>query len=456
MSERQGRILVVDDDDDVRTAARLLLKRHFASVEVLAGPEELPERLARESFDAILLDMNFATGRISGREGLDWLQRIREIDGDAVVVLMTAYGDAGLAVEAIKHGATDFVLKPWQNEKLIATLTSAVSLRQSRDEVGRLKERQSELAVPATDLIAQSAAMAQVMRLVAKAAPSDASVLILGENGTGKEVIAREIWRQSSRADEVFLGVDLGSVPETLFESELFGHVKGAFTDARADRMGRFQAASGGTLFLDEIGNLPLHLQAKLLRVLESREVVPVGSDRPVPVDVRLLCATNSDLESAAEQGAFRPDLLYRINTVQVELPPLRSRPEDIAPLVKHFLSRYAHKYGRSGLDVSSDALGRLKDYHWPGNVRELAHAVERALILSESTTLVAEDFALSVRSQSKGQQGLRFESLNLEEVEGQVIAFVLAKHEGNVSRAARELGITRTSLYRRIEKYGL
>jgi DNA-binding NtrC family response regulator len=458
VSIHPGQVLVVDDDEDVRTAARLLLKRHFESVDTLDDPGELPARLEAESPDVILLDMNFAAGRNSGQEGLDWLERVMAADPGAVVVLMTAYGDAQLAVEGLKRGATDFVLKPWQNEKLIATLASAAQLKQSRNEVDWLRKRQAALSGegPAPGLIAGSHAMRQVLKLVSKAAPTDANVLIQGENGTGKELIAREIWRQSGRSDDVFLGVDLGSLPENLFESELFGHVKGAFTDANKDRMGRFQAASGGTLFLDEIGNLPPHLQAKLLRALEQREVIPVGADRPIAVDVRLVCATNRDLQAATDSGEFRPDLLYRINTVQIELPPLRARPEDIDPLADHFLSRYSHKYGLADKQLSDSARQGLKEYHWPGNVRELGHAIERAIILSEGDELGAEDFFLSVRGQAGGRHDLRFDSLQLDDVECQVIAFVLNKHQGNISHAASELGITRTSLYRRIEKYGL
>jgi DNA-binding NtrC family response regulator len=458
MSETLGQILVVDDDEDVRTAARLLLKRHFDSVEILTSPDGLVELLGERKFDVILLDMNFAVGRISGREGLDWLSRIREIDPTAVVVLMTAYGDAGLAVEAIKRGATDFVLKPWHNEKLIATLAAATELKRSRNEVNWLRERQAALAqqAGARDLISESPAMRAVLKLIAKAAPTDANVLVLGENGSGKEVIAREIWRQSSRSEEIFLGVDLGSLPENLFESELFGHVKGAFTGAQKDRMGRFQAAAGGTLFLDEVGNLPLHLQVKLLRALEEREVIPVGADQPVPVDVRLIAATNRDLEAAIGEGSFRADFLYRINTVQIELPPLRAHPEDIRPLTEHFLARYSQKYGLPAKRLSDAALKRLREYHWPGNVRELSHALERALILSDSDPLQADDFLLSVRGQAGGQHDLRFDSLDLDEVERRVVEFVLSKHEGNISRAAAELGITRTRLYHRIEKYQL
>ena len=371
---------------------------------------------------------------------------------------MTAYGDAQLAVEAIKLGASDFVLKPWQNDKLVATISQAARLRRSQVEVSWLRQRQIELAdeAPPDHFIAESPAMKKVLKLVAKVAPSDANILILGENGTGKELVARQVWRQSARSDEVFLGVDLGAVPETLFESELFGHLKGAFTDARKDRMGRFQAASKGTLFLDEIGNLPPHSQAKLLRVLEQREVIPVGADQPVSVDVRLVCASNRDLQADADSGQFRTDLLYRVNTVQVQIPPLRERREDIEPLITAFLEKYASKYKLSQRGLTREASRRLRQYHWPGNVRELEHAVERALILSEGDKLDVDDFFLAVRGADAAGQALSFKSLNLEDVEHRVVEFVIAKHQGNISRAAKELGITRTSLYRRIEKYQL
>ena len=457
MAKQAGQILVVDDDPDVLTAARLLIKRHFASVVVLDNPEKIRAAMAEHAVDVVLLDMNFASGRNTGKEGLNWLTRIREDDPEAVVILMTAYGDAELAVEAMQLGATDFVLKPWQNEKLIATLGAGVALRRSRGEVRQLKARQAALSDTApSQLIAQSAEMQRVLQLVSKAAPTDVNVLIRGENGTGKEVIAREIWRQSQRSDAVFLGVDLGSLPETLFESELFGHVKGAFTDAVKDRMGRFQAADGGTLFLDEIGNLPLHLQAKLLRTLETREVMPVGADRPSPFDVRLIAATNANLEDAIDNETFRPDLLYRINTIQIELPPLRSRQADIPLLAQHFLNRYARKYNAGEKSLSADAVERMQAYAWPGNVRELEHAIERAVIMGESNVLGPDDFMLSIQANSHSGGRLQFSSLDLETVEKEVVRFVLERHDGNVSHAAKELGITRTSLYRRMEKYEL
>jgi DNA-binding NtrC family response regulator len=458
MASRIGRILVVDDDSGVLTAARLLLKRHFAVVQTESDPERLPE-LLRAGFDVVLLDMNFARGADSGAEGLEWLERILKIEPGMVIVLMTAYGDVATAVQAIKSGATDFVLKPWQNEKLLATVTSALRLHDSRDEVARLRSRERELVGAASGtaqrLIGDAPGMTEVFELVRRAAPTDANVLILGESGVGKELIARLLHQQSKRAAEVFMSVDLGAVNQSLFESELFGHRKGAFTDAREDRAGRFQAASGGTLFLDEIGNLPLHLQGKLLSALEQREVTPLGSDRAVAIDVRLVCATNKSLAQMCRAGDFREDLLYRINTVEIRVPPLRERMQDIAQLFEHFVDIYARKYNLPAKRLSAGALKRLEAHSWPGNIRELRHAVERALIMSDAPGLESKDFFFSPDT-SRADGALRLDDYNLETVEHRVIQAVLEKHAGNVSRAARELGITRTSLYRRMEKYGL
>jgi DNA-binding NtrC family response regulator len=458
MSTRSGRILVVDDDSGVLTAARLLLKRHFAVVQTESDPHKLPE-LVRAGFDVVLLDMNFARGSNSGAEGLAWLRKILEIDPGLVVVLMTAYGDVSTAVSAIKSGATDFVLKPWQNEKLIATVTAGLTLRDSRDEVARLRTRERELVDAATGapqpVIGNAPAMRDVFELVRRAAPTDANVLILGESGVGKELVAKLLHSQSKRAGEVFMSVDLGAVSQTLFESELFGHRKGAFTDAREDRAGRFQAASRGTLFLDEIGNLPLHLQGKLLSALEQRAVTPLGSDRAIPVDVRLVSATNKPLAELARAREFREDLLYRINTVEIRVPPLRARPDDVAPLFEHFVEIYARKYNLPPKRLSRGALKRLEAYAWPGNVRELRHAVERALIMSDAPMLDAKDFLLTQDAGTAGD-ALKLDDYNLEIVENRVIQAALEKNAGNVSRAAKALGITRASLYRRMEKYGL
>ena len=392
-------ILVVDDDNDVLTAARLLLKRHFEGVATANQPERIPALLAETAFDVVLLDMNFVTGVRSGREGLTWMARILEIDPDAVVVLMTAYSAVDTAVEAMKLGAFDFVAKPWQNEKLIATVGAALGHRRSRVEAARLKRQNRELAAeinrPSDLVLGESPAMRRVFELVTKAAPTDANVLILGENGTGKELVAREIHRQSARADAVFMSVDLGAIAETVIQSELFGHRKGSFTGASENRIGRFQAATGGTLFLDELGNIPRHLQAKLLTALERREVVPVGANAPVAIDVRVISATNAPRSELVDEAIFRQDLLYRLNTVEIVLPPLRERVEDIPLLADHFMRVYARKYGRAVRRIAEDAMAAIVAYPWPGNVRALRHALERAIILSEGDTLRLGDFPL-------------------------------------------------------------
>ena len=404
MTQNAEKILIVDDDDDVLLAARLLLKQNNYEVHCEKDPRRIPARLRAAPWDVILLDMNFTQDASSGREGFYWLQEIRALDPEAVVVLTTAYGDVEMAVRAIKAGATDFVLKPWNNEKLLATLSAAVSLRQARREAQRLRSRQrqlsADLAQPFSEFIGRSPAMQEVFATIRKVAATDANVLILGENGTGKELVAHEIHRQSLRADEVFIGVDMGGLSETLFESELFGHVKGAFTDAKADRAGRFEIASGGTLFLDEIGNLSLSLQAKLLSALQNRRITPLGANEPVAVDVRLICATNMPIGDMAASRQFRQDLLYRINTVEIHLPPLRQRPEDIPLLLDHFLKVYAMKYKKPEKKLSPAGRSKLEQYPWPGNVRELQHAAERALIMNEDSTLRPEDFLLSAADQ--------------------------------------------------------
>ncbi|HUQ04338.1 MAG TPA: sigma-54 dependent transcriptional regulator [Kofleriaceae bacterium] len=459
-------ILVVDDDADILTAARLLLKRHFDAVTTTNQPDRIPSLMAETRFDAVLLDMNFVTGERSGREGLSWMSRVLATDPEAVVVLMTAYTAVETAVEAMKLGAFDFVAKPWQNEKLIATVRAAVGHRRSKVEAAALKRQNRELTAeinrPSDLILGESSAIRRVFELVAKAAPTDANVLILGENGTGKELVAREIHRQSTRADGVFMSVDLGAIAETLIPSELFGHKKGAFTGASENRIGRFQAANGGTLFLDELGNIPRHLQAKLLTALERREVVPVGANAPVAVDVRVISATNAPRSELVDEQIFRQDLLYRLNTVEIVLPPLRERKEDIPLLADHFMRVYARKYGRSVRKITEDAMRAITEYPWPGNVRALRHALERAVILSSSQTLELGDFPLppaeaprSAVAASANAAGTA-EGGTLAELEKQAIAQALARHAGNVTYAAQELGITRTSLYRRMEKHGL
>ncbi len=455
--KKPGRVLIVDDDEDILNAGRLLLKQHLAVVDTEKDPERVPARLRDEAYDVILLDMNFAKGATSGREGFTWLRRILDLDPDAVVVLITAYGDVEMAVRAVKEGASDFVLKPWQNEKLLATLNAALSLRRSRVEALALRGRQRQLSAdldqPFQGLIGRSPAMEAVFKVVAKVAVTDANVLILGENGTGKELVAREIHRRSPRSGEVFIAVDMSAVPETLFESELFGHVKGAFTDAREDRAGRFEVASGGTLFLDEIGNLSLPLQAKILTALESRQVTRVGANKPIPIDVRLVCATNMPVHSMVAQNAFRQDLLYRVNTVEIQLPPLRQRPEDVRPLVDHYLEVYGRKYQKPHLAVSPAAFQKLQGYPWPGNVRELQHAIERAVIMSETEVLQPGDFFFRTPG-LPGPGGM--EDLNIESMEKLLIERAVRKYDGNISRAAHDLGLSRTALYRRMAKHGL
>ena len=414
--------------------------------------------MAEDDFDVILLDMNFTKDAISGTEGFTWLEKILQIDPSAVVLFITAYGDVEKSVKAIKAGATDFIIKPWQNEKLIATISSAVKLRESRREVSSLKERQKEFNTimdqPFADFIGTSPGMKKVFNTISKVAGTDANILILGENGTGKELVARALHRHSARKDESFISVDLGSLSETLFESELFGHMKGAFTDAKTDRPGRFELASGGTIFLDEIGNLSLPLQAKLLTVLERREVTRVGANKPKPIDIRLISATNMGIKQMAAEGSFRQDLLYRINTVEIDIPPLRERAEDIPLLADHFLKIFSKKYNKKVGRLSPQVIKKLTAYSWPGNVREFQHVIERTLIMSDSTTLTEHDFHLSAHTQSAGE--LEIDSYNLDDVERKIIEKVLKKHQGNVSKAASDLGLTRTSLYRRLEKYGL
>jgi two-component system, NtrC family, response regulator HydG len=455
-----ARILVVDDEEDILLAAKLLLKRHFAAVETLRDPARLPELVRRNGFDVLLLDMNFAAGEERGAEGLALLSQVIALDPQAVVVLITAHADVTLAVEAMKRGAADFVTKPWENQRLLATLIAASNLRRSRLEATELRARSRGLAQATRidgEMVGTSPAMLRVFQLIRRAAPSGANVLVLGENGTGKELVAREIHRHSRRAQEAFLRVDLGTLSPQLFESELFGHRRGAFTDARQDRIGLLRAASGGTLFLDEIGNVPLHLQGKLLTALERREVTPVGADKPEPIDARLICATNLPPERLADENVFRQDLLYRINTVEIDLPPLRGRREDIPLLLEHFIALYSEKYNVAPKRLSAAALAGLTAHAWPGNVRALRHAIERAVILSEGERLELADFSLA----SGGAGGsaaapVTPDSSRLESVERDTIARALAAHERNISRAAESLGLTRASLYRRMQKHGL
>lgn len=459
---KTGKILIVDDNEDLLKAARMFLKRHVQQIDIEVNPENIPSLLNNDNYDVIMLDMNFTKDVSSGKEGYYWLERILEIDPSAVVVLITAYGDVQMAVKAIKAGATDFVLKPWENEKLLATLFSAMRLRESKLQVQDLKLKNEEMnrriSSQFNSLIGQSPAMIRVYETIERVAVTDANILILGENGTGKELVAREIHLHSSRKNEVFVSVDLGSISETLFESELFGHKKGAFTDAREDRAGRFEIANKGTLFLDEIGNLSLPLQSKLLSVLQNRRVSRVGANKEVEIDIRLICATNMPLYDMVKDNRFRQDLLYRINTIELQLPPLRERLEDLPLLAQHFLKIYGKKYEKQVSKISDAAITRMQKHTWPGNIRELQHAIERAVIMSNSSVLQPEDFNLSTSKTEAKSFGteVMLDQYNLDEVEKILIRKVLSKYNGNITQAAKELGLTRSSLYRRLEKHGL
>jgi two-component system, NtrC family, response regulator HydG len=456
MLDGTGKILIVDDNEDILFALKLLLKSQTKKVTTLNSPENLLAEIQEEDYDVILLDMNFSKDASSGKEGFEWLKKILTADPQAVVVFITAYGDAEKAVKAIKEGATDFVLKPWQNEKLLATLSSAIKLGRSKKEATSLRTRAkvicNVLDEPFHEFIGNSEEMQEIFTVISKVAKTDANILILGENGTGKELVARALHRNSERKDEIFLSVDMGAITETLFESELFGYVKGAFTDARTDKPGRLEVASKGTLFLDEIGNIPLQQQTKLLTAIERREITRVGATKSNPIDVRLICATNNDLHQKVNEGQYRQDLLYRINTVEIHLPPLRERTGDIPLLANHFLKIYTKKYNKNIKDISSSAMKKLNIYPWPGNVRELQHALERAVIMSDTNILDSDDFLLS-SSQRKGHD-LDIDTYNLEDIEKKIILKVLKQNQGNITQAARELGLTRTSLYRRMEKY--
>jgi DNA-binding NtrC family response regulator len=463
-----GSVLIIDDDDDILIAGKLLLKRHYGHVEITNRPETIPELMAARTFDVILLDMNFSPGESSGAQGFEWLARILVLDPDAVVVLITAHGGVNVAVKAMKLGATDFVMKPWENERLLATLSTAAKLKQTRSVARSLEHSNAALTATVTGntqtMLGGSKALQEVNSLIARAAPTAANVLILGENGTGKELVARAIHQQSERHNKVFIAVDLGSLSESLFESELFGHKKGAFTDAREDRIGRMEAANGGTVFLDEIGNLPLHLQAKLLTVLESRQITPVGSNKPVDIDIRVIAATNRPRPELRDETQFRQDLLFRLNTVEIQLPPLRERQDDIVVIARHYAQTYSKKYGRPVKDFAPATLAALNRYAWPGNIRALKHALERAVILSTTDQFEVADFQLEpitgnsvAQSDSLPLAGTALApELNLERLEKQAISQALRLHGYNISHAARDLGLTRAALYRRMEKHGL
>ena len=454
--EPKGKILIVDDNEDVLFALNLLLEPHVEKVKVTTQPSRIEHFMQTYEPDVILLDMNFSRDAISGQEGFDCLEQILGIDPEAVVLFMTAYADTEKAVRAIKAGATDFIPKPWEKEKLLATLSSAIKLRQSRREVKQLQARVEALSgqdkeVPL--MIGQSKAMKEVFDTIHQLADTDANILILGENGTGKDLVARSLRFFSPRQQGPFITIDLGSVPESLFESELFGYEKGAFTDARKSKAGRMEVASGGTLFLDEIGNLSMAMQSKLLTAIEKKRISRLGSTKNIPIDVRFVCATNANIRQMIEEGNFRQDLLYRINTVEIQIPPLRERGEDVLLLADHFLKKYAHKYKKDIQGLTRETKQKLMRYQWPGNVRELQHAMERAVILSQSAWLRPNDFMLTPQSEKKNELE---EVLNLEELELRAIKKALKRCAGNVSEAAELLGITRYALYRKMSKNNL
>ncbi|QHT67033.1 sigma-54-dependent Fis family transcriptional regulator [Rhodocytophaga rosea] len=452
-----GKILIIDDDTDVLLTARMILKRQFSLVHTESDPARIYELLQKDSYDVIVLDMNFTTGQTSGKEGLHWLKEILHLDPGTHVMMNTAYGDIDLAVSAVRQGAIDFLVKPWEKEKLVSSVLTVYQLSQSKKEVRQLRSKQKVLAQDANshypELITSSIVMQQVLSSIEKVAITDANVLILGENGTGKELVARAIHRKSGRAEADFIKVDVGAIAPTLFESELFGHVRGAFTDAKEERAGRFEIASGGTLFLDEIGNLPLALQAKLLTVLQNRQISRLGSNKLIPIDIRLVCAANQPLYAMVAENTFRQDLLYRINTVEIKLPPLRERTEDIPVLADHFLNIYTKKYRKYGMTIHKEAIKQFRQYPWPGNIRELQHAIERAVIMSDSVELKSSDFLLH-QPAKKAEQ--KMENYNLEAMEKAAIQQAIKKYKGNLTLAAKELGFGRSTLYRKMEKYGL
>ena len=471
--KEQGRILIVDDDEDILIAGKLLLNRKFSHVATCNRPEHITDFLNRQHFDAILLDMNFNPGESDGKQGFHWLKKIIALQPDSSIIMITAHGGVDVAVEAMKLGATDFIAKPWQNEKVIATLSTAVKLGRVKTEAQLLRQKNRALieatnTITGQEIIGTSTVIGHIHSLISKAAPTDANVLILGENGTGKELFAKQIHRLSHRREQVFMSVDLGAISEALFESELFGHKKGTFTGANQDRIGRLTAANGGTLFLDEIGNLPLHLQTKLLTVLEQRKVTPVGANSAIDIDVRVVAATNTSKERLSDETFFRQDLLFRLNTVELHLPALRDRREDIIPIATHFINLYCKKYNKPVKQLNQQALHALQSNRWVGNIRALRHAMERAVILSEDDILSENDFQLSSLTQTSNRIQVTENNAaepsiadtdsvyNLEAIEKNTIALVLKKHRYNISHTAKELGLTRAALYRRMEKHDL
>ncbi len=456
MRKKDATILIVDDDDDILFSARISLKKYFSEIITSNNPKKISKQLTEQTIDVVLLDMNYRIGYEDGKEGLYWLKHIKEVSPETTVILMTAFGNVKLAVEAIKNGATDFILKPWNSEKLYGVVNAAVELARSKrkntqlETVQQLNDKQFHHQTE--HIIGTSPAMQSAVELAQKVAPTDATILILGENGTGKYVFAKEVHLKSTRKNHPFIHVDLGSLNENLFESELFGYAKGAFTDAHKDTIGRFELAKGGTIFLDEIGNLPLHLQSKLLTVVQNRKVTRLGEGKERAIDVRIICATNANIHQMVDEQKFRQDLLFRINTIELNLPPLRDRIGDIELLANHFLLILNHKYRKKINGFSKQAIIGLTNYHWPGNIREIEHIVERAVIVTDNTQIQLEDLHFSAK---KAKSSVA-KNLNLDETEKSLIEQALQKHQGNVSRAAKELGINRTALYRRLEKHQL
>ena len=454
MQKSLANILIIDDDHDVLHTARMVLKPHFTHITTESNPEQLNFLIANNDYDVILLDMNYTAGATSGKEGQFWLKEILAKKPEQQVIMITAYGDIKLAVEAMKNGAADFVVKPWENEKLQASVYAAFQHSQSKKELQSLKNKQEKitrmLSGDDVELIGGSQAMKDVFRIIEKVAATDANVLILGENGTGKELVAQAIHQNSERRQKAFIKIDLGAIPESLFESELFGNKKGAFTDAREDRTGRFEVADKGTLFLDEIGNVSPPMQSRLLTAIQNKTITPIGSNKSIPIDCRIVAATNGNLYQMVEEKKFREDLLYRINTVEIQMPPLRERLEDIPLLADHFLKQYGKKY-RKEIKFHRDTIEYLSSYHWPGNIRELQHAIERAVIMADTTELTPSDFLLNLSSGDRPNN-----SYKLDEIEKSTIEQALTKFQGNVSKAAKELGLGRTTMYRKMEKYGI
>ncbi len=454
--QKEGKILVVDDNLDLLKSLKRLLKFDFEEIDTLSNPNKILLQLKSKDYDVTLLDMNFTEGDNSGRDGFKWLKRIKEIDAELVVILITAYGDIDIAVKAIQKGATNFITKPWEPQKLIVTIQNAIEISKSNREINQLKRKskyyKEDVISKISPIIGRSTVIRNLLKTVEKVASTDANVLILGENGTGKELIANELHRKSKRNNEVFLHVDLSTLNEGIFESELFGHVKGAFTDAKEDKIGKFEAASGGTLFLDEIANLSINLQAKLLTALQTREFTPVGDSKPKTFDARVVCATNKDLKQMVQEQLFREDLYFRINTIEILSPPLRDRGEDVNLLTEHFLNKFSTKYNKPGLKLNAKALEALINYNWPGNIRELSHTIEKAVILNEDLVIKPEDLFSGQYYETKNVISI----LHLDTLEKSAIEKALKDCKGNISKASKLLGISRTSLYSKLTKHGL